>query len=1187
MALLPKTLTCIGLFLTGLAVAVTAVDPALVQKDTAVSPTPGWVPLLVPGTWDDNATGDLQTRLKKYDGFAWYRCAITVPRGWKGKALQLHVEKIDDAHEAYFNGVRIGGAGAFPPNYKSGIAFSGRYTVPAKIVQPGKNNLLAIRVYDHDGRGGFKGAAPTLINGNKAIALNGRWEFRTGDDVTWAKGPTVRKDVGIYWRVMDTAVALKSAKAGSGLDPKAALKAFVVPDDLRIEQVLTEPVVRQPIFMNFDERGRLWVMQYLQYPYPAGLKLVSKDQYWRSVYDKVPLPPPLGVRGADKITIHEDTNGDGVFDNHKVFVEGLNIATSFVRGRGGLWVLNPPYLLFYPDRNNDDKPDGPPEVHLQGFGLQDTHSVVNSLRWGPDGWLYAAQGSTVNGIVSRYGDKKAKPVYSMGQLIWRYHPETRRYEIFAEGGGNAFGVEFDAKGRVYSGYNGGNTRGFHYVQGGYYRKGFGKHGPLSNPYAFGFFEAMKHHPVQRFTHNFIIYEGAALPERYRGKLFGVEPLQGQVVQSEIDADGSTFRTKDINRVIKTSDRRFRPVDIKVGPDGAIYVADMYEPQISHREHFSGQIDKSDGRIYRLVAKTAKPQAAVDLSKKTTRELIDVLLHRNKWYRQTALRLIGDRKDKSIIPLLKKRIAESHGQLALECLWALNLSGGFHEAVAAKTLSHEDPYVRLWTVRLLCDDRRVSPAVAKQLAALARSESYVQVRSQLACSAKRLPAKDGLPIVRNLLAHSEDATDPHLPLLLWWAIESKAKSDPQAVVDLFKDANVWSLPIVKQTILERVMRRFAQSGSRNDLLMCAKLFAQSPGKSDNAVLMRGFEAAFKGRPLAGLPAELTKQLSRAGGGSLTFRVRQGDKAAVKAALAAVGNAKTPVTKRIEYAQVFGEVREPSCIPVLLKALGSGIRKNSAGSPQTDKLRMTILTALQPYKDDGIAKTVLADYSRFSPDVQAVAQTLLVSRGPWNRQFLEAIDAGRIDKKSIPLDVVRKMTLHRDARIAALVKKHWKNIRGATTAEMQAAAAKFQRILAAGGGDPYKGKVLFMNSCGKCHLLFGSGGKIGPDLTSYKRDDTTRILINIVNPSAEIREGFETYLVVTEDGRTVTGFLFDRDNRVVVLRGADGQNITIPRDKIEAMVRQKKSLMPEGLLKTLAAQQVRDLFAYLKSAQPLNN
>src|SRR5262245_54088700 len=231
------------------------------------------------------------------------------------------------------------------------------------------------------------------------------------------------------------------------LPPAEAATRFVIHEDLEFEQVLAEPIVRQPVFLNFDERGRMWVVQYIQYPHPAGLKLVSRDKFWRAVYDKVPLPPPKGERGLDKITIHEDTNGDGTFDRHKTFIDGLNIATACVKGRGGVWVLNPPYLLFYPDADDDDVPDGDPVVHLEGFGLEDTHSVANSLCWGPDGWLYAAQGSTITGHVKRPGLDK-QPVHSMGQLIWRYHPESKRYEIFADGGGHASGAANEAKGKA-------------------------------------------------------------------------------------------------------------------------------------------------------------------------------------------------------------------------------------------------------------------------------------------------------------------------------------------------------------------------------------------------------------------------------------------------------------------------------------------------------------------------------------------------------------------------------------------------------------------------------------------------------------------------------------------------------------------------------------------------------------------
>ena len=643
------------------------------------------------------------------------------------------------------------------------------------------------------------------------------------------------------------------SKSQGPLSPTRALAAFHVPDDLAIDLVLAEPIVRQPVSLSFDERGRLWVVQYLQYPFPAGLKMLSHDGVWRAVYDKVPAPPPHHVRGKDKITIHEDTDGDGVFDRHKTFVEGLNIATSALRGRGGVWVLNPPYLLFYPDRNNDDVPDGDPEVHLQGFGLEDTHSVVNSMRWGPDGWIYAAQGSTVTGHVTRPGlDEGKEPVHSMGQLIWRYHPETRRYEVFAEGGGNAFGVEIDAKGRVFSGHNGGDTRGFHYVQGAYYQKGFDKHGPLSNPYAFGYFPAMKHNRVPRFTHTFTIYEADALPERYRGVLFGVAPLLNHVVMSAVEPDGSSVRTHDIGHAVTTSDPWFRPVDITIGPDGALYIADWYDRQVGHYLTHEGRFDPSSGRIYRLRAKQSvaheRPQ---DFSRLATIDLVKRLSDPNRSIRQTALRLIGDRKDASVAPELKNLIATETGQTALEALWALNLVGGLDEATALKALEHSNPQVRLWTARLLCDAGKTSTAVAAKLAQRAAVEPEVEVRSQLACSAKRLPACESLPIVAKLLARGEDVRDIHVPLLLWWAIEAKlaTDADTEAVLALFQDRATWELPIVTSTIEERLMRRLAAAGTRKDLDRCARLLALAPGPEHAKKLMAGFEAAYAGRSLA--------------------------------------------------------------------------------------------------------------------------------------------------------------------------------------------------------------------------------------------------------------------------------------------------------------------------------------------------
>jgi putative heme-binding domain-containing protein len=282
--------------------------------------------------------------------------------------------------------------------------------------------------------------------------------------------------------------------------------------------------------------------------------------------------------------------------------------------------------------------------------------------------------------------------------------------------------------------------------------------------------------------------------------------------------------------------------------------------------------------------------------------------------------------------------------------------------------------------------------------------------------------------------------------------------------------------------------------------------------------------------------------------------------------------------LQYVQIFGEVPQPRCVPALL---------NLVERSRDDGLRLAALTALQPYNNPQVAETVLHLYGKFTEDARAAAQTLLVSRKGWLLRLLEAVDQGTIDRATIPPDVVRKMTVHHDPRVAGLVTRLWGNVEGATSADMRQQIERLEGVLRAGTASPYRGKKLFKETCAKCHRLFTDGGQVGPDLTTFKRDDLANMLLHVVNPSAEIREGFENFLVSTTDGRVLTGLLVEKDNQVVVLRGADGQNVTVRQSQIEELVPQKKSLMPEGLLKDLQDQQVRDLFAYLRSTQPLND
>jgi type 1 glutamine amidotransferase len=486
------------------------------------------------------------------------------------------------------------------------------------------------------------------------------------------------------------------------LAPSESARRFTVVDGLEMELLLAEPDIAQPLQVSFDERGRMWVVEYRQYPAPAGLTLVSHDQFWRAVYDRVPPPPPGHFPGKDRVSIHEDTDGDGLPDKHTVFVDGLNIATSVAKGRGGVWVLNPPYLLFYPDRNDDDVPDGDPEVHLEGFGLEDTHSVANSLRWGPDGWLYAAQGSTVSGRVRRPGAAE-EPVHTLGQNIWRYHPEQRRYEVFSEGGGNAFGVEVDNRGRIFSGHNGGNTRGFHYVQGGYLQKGFEKHGQLSNPYAFGYFPQMPHNAAERFTHTFVVYGGGA--------------FSGALGRAAVRGGTPAGAGGDVRRAARGHDV----------PDGGRRVC----------RHLGGSLVQAGGhqaragrRVVRgrLVRLPGEPLAELP-GEHGCRERAGVPAQgagreagAGRGPASGALHAVGRVAGESEPVGARDGGAPARGSAGcrggaavagtaegidgprarLEALWGLNASGGFGGGVVLEALSHPEAAVREWAVRLVGD-----------------------------------------------------------------------------------------------------------------------------------------------------------------------------------------------------------------------------------------------------------------------------------------------------------------------------------------------------------------------------------------------------------------------------------------------------------------------------------------------------
>jgi putative heme-binding domain-containing protein len=965
-------------------------------------------------------------------------------------------------------------------------------------------------------------------------------------------------------------------------EPKAtlardAVKTFKIADGLEARLVASEPLIRQPLSLSFDDRGRLWLLQYIQYPNPEGLRAVAVDEYLRTKYDRRPDPPPKGPRGHDVIAILEDTDGDGVIDRAKTFLTGLNLASGMALGYGGVFVAQPPYLLFYRDANGDDVPDGDPEVLLTGFGMEDAHAFANSLTWGPDGWLYGAQGSTVTANIRGI---------EFQQGIWRYHPRTKEFELFAEGGGNTWGIDFDRFGNLFAG---GNTYEplCHHVQGAYYVKGFGKHGPLHNPYSFGYFDPVKHYGPfgGGLTGGCSIYQGGAFPARFNNVCIAPNMRQNALRWYTFEKRGSTFATRQGGDFILSSDQWFRPVDTLVGPDGAFYIADWYDINLSHsnpknRSEWYAP-SREDGRIFRVSAKGAKTfdKPRTRLGELASRDVAGLLNHPNEWYRREVWRILGERRDRSIVPALKQKFAvASDDEAALETLWAIDLCGGFDDAFAERTLGHPEEYVRAWTVRLLGDKRHVSPKTATVLMRLAKSDPSAIVRSQLACTAKRLPASAALPIVAELLQHDRDAADPQIPLLIWWAIESKAASDRDAVLALVERPETWKRAIVHDVIVERLARRYVAAGDHGGYSACAWLLEHAPSGTDIERVVAGMETQLAGRRFDRLPQALDRHLAgllndrQPSTALLCLAIRLGSQEAVPKLTERVTDSATPEVERITAIRALSEAGPPQCADQLLSLLDRR---------EPEAVYETVLTAVGRFKEESLGTRLLARWPSLPAKLRDRSIDVLVSRPVWIRHLLKAVAAGKVDPKTVSTEQVRHMLLHGDADIARQVAARWGAIRTTTPREKEGKIKAVTIMLSRGKGNPQTGQPLFVKHCSICHRLYGEGNQIGPDLTAADRKNLSVLLPNVVDPSAVIRPEFRCYNVALADGRILAGLLADANDSTVTVLDAKNQRTVVKRTDVEEMKVSELSLMPENVLEPLGDQEIRDLFAYLRA------
>jgi putative heme-binding domain-containing protein len=665
----------------------------------------------------------------------------------------------------------------------------------------------------------------------------------------------------------------------------------------------------------------------------------------------------------------------------------------------------------------------------------------------------------------------------------------------------------------------------------------------------------------------------------------------------LEPKGSSFTAHFGGDFLIGNDNCFRPVDCLVGPDGALYIADWCDKRANHVDPVNNW-DRTRGRVYKVQyigGSAASPSndwkikvggSTLDLNKLPSQEIVALLSHPNDWYRREANRILAERRDPAVVPDLRRIVREHKGHLALEALWTLYVSGGFDETMAAELLNHPLADVRAWTIRFLADRRaysckaEVSPNILAALVDLARTEQNPCVRSQLASTSKRLSGSQGLAIVRELLRRNEDVNDPHIPLLLWWAVEDKAVSDREQVLKLLDSPEAWKLPLVERYIVERLARRYTAEGTEAGYAASAWLLNHAPGDREALLLLQGMDKALEGWQLKTVPTELEMPLADLWNKYPTpllvrCALRLGSHPAYERALQMIVDSKLDEQDRIHLIEALGQIGKPECVPALQELLAKS---------KSNALRLAALSALQAFPDPQVANHVLFLYPNLSGDLGTRAQTFLFSRPGSALAFLQAVDAGRIPPADVPLDQLRRAIQYDKSEIKNLVAKHWGQIGAPPPGARVARINSVLHLLGQGPGQPAAGKELFQKHCATCHTLFGEGNKIGPDLTTADRKNRSFLVTSIVDPSAIIRPEYVAHTVTTSDGRMLTGLIVDRSPTAITLVDAKTERTVLAQDKIESLDPSSVSLMPESILDPLDDQQIRNLFSYLQADSP---
>jgi putative membrane-bound dehydrogenase-like protein len=952
------------------------------------------------------------------------------------------------------------------------------------------------------------------------------------------------------------------------LTPAETVAKMKVAPEFEVKLFAGEPDCVNPIAFTIDEKGRVWVVECFEYPSRAG--------------KKVP---------RDRIVILEDTDGDGVCDKRTVFAEGkdfpvteerrkaglgaFDMASGIEVGHGGVFVGAPPYLWFI--ENKDDKP-GKFEVLLSGFGSQDTHETLNTFQWGPDGWLYG-----LHGVFTQSNVKPADgPETRMNAAVWRYHPTRKTFEVFAEGTSNPWGMDWR------------NTDGqfilcccviphlFHISPGGVYRR---QAGASYNPHAYGYIPEICDHTFHResgWAHaGLLSLDAPHIPEKYRDSvIFG--SIHGcSVKRNVLKPNGSTYTASRADDFLVSGDKNVRPINMKWGPNGDIYLIDWHDQNPCHQAA-ADSWDYERGRVYRIQLKGTTPKKTEDLGKKPTADLVQTAVENaDPWRYRTALRLLTERQAelagnvKLTVDLTREANAGVDKARQLRAMWVHNLV-----AATATPENFKNPAVRGWAVRKLVGflpgyfER--SPVV--ELAA--RDPSPV-VRAELASAAVQLGDRfDVAPLLHALMGRKEDAKDPLIPHLVWVAYEKviakQAAANPADKELAWLAEQAPANEFVRDQIVPKVMRRLVATGKPDDLKRCVAFVAVVKDAATREKALDGLAVALKDTAVSAPEgwAELRDAIAKENDPKLVPLVNKlavsfRDPAAVKRAVAAVRNTGLTPEVRAEAVRQLGALKPAGEVPLLLSL---------AKAEPAAAVRAEAVRALAAFDDPKVPAELLAHWKETPKALQADVVNTLAARKESAKALLKAMAAGAVDRAAVSDNTVLRMQAFKDRELNALIEKAWGRTRP-TPKELNALIDKTRDSLYAGPASFARGKLVFENNCAKCHKFDGKGAEVGPPLDGAARD-IEYILVNVLDPNRVIGAPYFLRIARLADGTVQQGVLAEEDEKSVTLKVENGVLRKIAKADLEGPVQTvEKSLMPEGLGYNMTPQDFRDLVRYL--------